>query len=522
MTGSDLYREAGFNYAFATDDAVQLEGAVASAFSPSQGHEDEPDWQSEEFLDRFLREQDPLRALRVWLARDDDAGSVSDDELRQLLWQGISAIDQLLEAQVNHILHHPGFQRMEASWRSLHYLVQQTAQVDREQRVKIKLLNLSWPDLSKDMARVIEFDQSDFHRLIYSNEFDHAGGEPFGLLIGDYQISLTPQPGLPTQDLDVLSSVARTAAAAFVPFVTSVQPSFLGVERFSELGSVRQFQQQFELPEYVKWRSFREREEARFVGMVLPQVLMRTPYEADGTRREQFSFREQLASEQDYLWGNAAYCLATVMVRAFAESGWFSHIRGFKPGKGSQGMVCDLPVLFCETERYPHTRLAPLNLQVGDRLERALSDTGFIPVLPVPMTGHLVFLSNASVMKPRRYESDNASVNVQLSSMLQYTLCVSRFAHYIKHMGRDKVGKYESAYTIENDLQRWLHQYTTASDTASDEVRARYPLGEATIKVKAKAGQPGHYYSVIRLRPHLQLDQLVSSVRLVTELSSGR
>ncbi|MFP8968219.1 type VI secretion system contractile sheath large subunit [Pokkaliibacter sp. CJK22405] len=515
MTTSAYSQASEYGFAFADIDEAPLHDSGEESSGQAFGH------LNAAFLERFLREKDTQAALRLWFDHTGERGSGAEDG-RQLLWQAIDGIDELLEAQVNAILHHAEFKQLESSWRSLHYLVKQSAKADREQRVKIKLISLSWAELSRDIARVIEFDQSDFHRLIHDSEFDHAGGEPFGLIIGDYALALTPQKGLPTNDLDVLSSIARTAEAAFVPFIASVTPSFLGVESFGDLGSVNQFHQQFELPEYVKWRAFREREEARYIGLVLPQVLMRAPYETDSTRSESFRFREHVRDEQDYLWGNGAYCLGAVMIRAFAETGWFSHVRNFKPGQEGQGLVCDLPELYCETERYQHTKLVPLNLQIGDKLERAMSETGFIPALPVPRTNNLVFLSNSSLMKPKRYSSDLATVNVQLSSMLQYTLCVSRIAHYIKHLGRDKVGKYESAGTIENELQRWLHQYTTASDTASDEVRARYPLGEAKIKVKAKAGEPGHYYSVIRLRPHLQMDQMVSSVRLVTELSAGR
>ncbi|MDP5134788.1 type VI secretion system contractile sheath large subunit [Rheinheimera baltica] len=471
-------------------------------------------------LARFLRESDPLTAILYWLEHVACTKARSSTLVSAMLCRAIADIDRLISVQLNDIIHHAQFQQLEASWRGVLYLTEQTELHDREQKVKVKLLSLSWAELSKDINRAIDFDQSDFFKLIYDNEFDMPGGEPFGVLIGDYQISHKIRPGQLTHDLDTLKEVARTAAAAFAPFICGAHPSLFGVDHFSELGLVSDIASQFKQPEYVKWRALRAMEDARFLGVVLPQVLMRSPYKDDGSRTESFVFKEQLAHpEQDYLWGNAAFAFAAVLVRAYSESGWFAQIRGMKSGQHNFGLVSNLPVSRYETDKYQANNKPSVNLLVGHRFEAELSDNGFVPLSVVPYSDFFAFYNNASVQQAKQYDDRLSTVNARLSAMLQYILCVARFAHYIKVIGRDKVGGYHSAEQCEQELQRWLHNYTTASTDASNDVRARHPLREARIQVREKRGEPGRYYSIIQLQPHFQLDQMITTVKLVAELS---
>ncbi|MBU2114830.1 MAG: type VI secretion system contractile sheath large subunit [Gammaproteobacteria bacterium] len=471
-------------------------------------------------LERFLREPDPLAALLYWVQHVSCVKLNNSRQLSALLCRAIADIDRLINLQLNSIIHHDTLQQLEASWRGLLYLTEQTERHDREQKIKLKLLSLSWPELSKDINRAIDFDQSDFFKLIYDNEFDMPGGEPFGVLIGDYQVSHKIRPGQLSNDVDTLKEVARTAAAAFAPFICAAHPSLFGVDHFSELGLVSDIASQFKQPEYIKWRALRAMEDARFLGVVLPQILMRSPYKDDGSRTESFVFKEALGQpEQDYLWGNAAFAFAAVLVRAYSESGWFAQIRGMKAGQHNFGLVSDLPVSRYETEKYQNSNKPSVNLLVGHRFESELSDNGFIPLSVVPYSDYFAFYNNASVQLPQRYDDKLSTVNARLSAMLQYILCVARFAHYIKVIGRDKVGGYHSAEHCEQELQRWLHNYTTASTDASTDVRARHPLREARISVREKRGEPGRYYSTIQLQPHFQLDQMITTVKLVAELS---
>ncbi|PSU34412.1 type VI secretion system contractile sheath large subunit [Photobacterium lutimaris] len=480
-------------------------------------------WYAEaDVVEQFLSMEDDYWSLRIWLEKDSDVcwPSKTDKSIKLMLLRSISAIDDAINKQLNAILHHDHFQKLEASWRGLEYLTSQLAEFGNEQNCKIKVLNLSWKELSRDINRAIEFDQSELFRLVYTNEFNMPGGEPFGLLIGDYQFCHKPGRGNPFSDIDTLKGVCLTAAAAFAPFVLAAEPALFGVNHYSELAYVSDIAAQFAQDEYVGWRSLRAMEDARFLGVVIPNMLMRAPYEPDGSRKEAFYFDEQITDPQvDHLWGNAAYGFAAVALKAFTESGWFAQIRGLQPGQYKRGLVFNLASTAYQVSKRVRLGKPSLDLQIGDRLEKQLSDSGFIPLSPVPHTHDLAFFSNASVNHPKEYGSLGANVNAKLSSMLQYTLCASRFAHYIKVMGRDKVGTYETAESIEREFQQWLFSYTTASDEASDEVRSKYPLNEARIKVKEKSGQPGHYYSIIHLRPHFQLDQMVSTIRLITELS---
>ena len=488
---------------------------------------------NKQLVERFLRETDLLKALLLWL--ENAAGKLLSFDKKYVLpvlLKAINEIDRQLELQINVILHHREFQALEASWRCLAYLLGQKAVYDKGQKVKVKLLDCSWQVLAKDINRAIEFDQSEFFKLVYNNEYDMSGGEPFGVIIGNYHIChgnghagtsagrAGVGQGVAGQDIDVLKDIARTCAAAFAPFITSVHPSFFGADDFSDLAGYSDFSHFFEQGEYLKWHSLRTMEEARFLGLTLPYILVRAPYLNDGSRSEGFKFKESITNAQrDHLWGNAAFAFAGVLIRAFSESGWFGQIRGMAPGQKKKGLVCDLPLCRYETDLYQQSPKPSVNLLVGERAEKALSDLGFIPLSAVPGSEYLVFYSNASVQKPQQFDSLPANINAKLSAMLQYILCVARFAHYLKVLGREKVSSYQSARLCEQELQSWLHQYTTASDSASDEVRSKYPLHSARIQVREMQGKPGHYYSVIQLQPHFQLDQMVSSIKLVTELT---
>lgn len=475
-----------------------------------------------QLVDSFLDTEDEDLALKMWLDIHDvvDIKNTNKSELISLILSAISSIDEKVNNQVNEILHHVSFKKLEASWLGLKYLVEQEHEYDTDQKCKIKLLHLTWQELSRDCAKAIDFDQGDFFRIIYNNEFNIAGGEPFGLLIGDYKITHQVQQNITTNDIDTLRIVMQTAAAAFAPFITSADPSFLGVDAFSELASINNIDSHFEQLEYINWQNLRKMEDAKFLGITLPDILLRSPYEPDGSRREGFLFKESNQfTDTDYLWGNAAYSFAAVTIRAYCESGWFSHIRGIQSGKYRQGLVVKVPQShFCVTRRLTKNKMS-VNLQVGDKLEKQLADNGFIPVASVSETEFLSFYSNASVNEPKKYISTSDTINARLASMLQYILCVSRFAHYIKVMGRDRIGSFESAEQIEHYFQRWLHSYTTSTEEVSDEIRARFPLSEARIQVKETVGKSGHYYSVVHLRPHFQLDQMISNIRLITELS---
>ena len=466
------------------------------------------------WFSNFLDLSDSILSARMWLE-----GSKSEnlEMFRHSLMSTINHIDELLQNQLNEIIHHPTFQKLERTWIGTQYLCEQ---IDKQSvdTVKIKVMTATWEEISKDSLKAIEFDQSALFKLIYQNEYSMPGGEPFGVVIGDYELGNNASKL--DKDISVVRKISQSAAAAFSPFIFSASPEIFGVDRFCDLSSIKEFSSQFDQIEYLKWRELRNSDDSKFIGMTAPNVLFRLPYQSDGSRGEHFVFEERVKlSDKELLWGSGAYCFAAVAIRAYQEHGWFTHIRGVKQGDYSQGLVVAPARSKLKLDAKNYRERCPLNLKLSEKKEQALSDCGFIPISPVAETDMVGLMSNVSIYQSTKYQDKTVEVNDKLTSMLQYTLCVSRIAHYIKVMGRDKVGSYQDASAIERDFQKWLHQYTTASDEASDELRAKYPLNEAQIRVREKRDSPGHYYSTVHLRPHFQLDQMVSSIKLITELS---
>jgi len=458
-----------------------------------------------------------------WLKHVFTSRPATKENTLAIFERAIVDIDDLLSRQIDEILHSKSFQKIEASWRSLHYLVDTEAEYDEELTIKIKILDISWAELANDVSRAIEFDQSQTFHRIYSDEFDMPGGEPFGVLLGDYQVSHRPRDGVFESDTEVLNDLAKIATAALCPFITNANYTLFGLDSFRDLGQHQSLNEIFDQKAYVKWRSLRQQEDMRFVGLTLPNILMREPYRYDGTRAEGFVYREQTHdSDTDFLWGSACYAFGGVLIRAFANTGWFADIRGGVHGFGEGGAVRNLSYARYDLDHKKGIAARPAtNVQVHDFLERELSETGFIPLCSFHSTEHSVFYSNNSLHEPPQYESEIATLNAKLSSMIQYMLCVSRFGHYIKVMMRDKIGSFSTAADCERFLQDWLNEYTTSSDGTSSELKARYPLAACKVEVHEQAGRLGYFTCIVHLQPHFQLDQLVSSIRLVTELAVG-
>ncbi len=460
-------------------------------------------------------------ALRRRFGPDFQGAYLDRDWLLGAIDREISSIDDALEAQVNAILHAPALQRLEARWRGLRTLTQAAEQAPQ---AKVRILPVSWNDIVRDLERATDFDQSELFRKIYSAEFGSPGGEPFGLLIGDYEIRHRPAPGHPTDDVGALKSLAMVAAAAFAPIILGVSPSLLQLDSFRDLGRPVSLRGIFTQGEYQRWTAIRDGDDMRFVGLVLPRVLMRAPYGLDPSRQDGFRFVERVESPdaESYLWGSAIFAFASVVLRAFAASGWFADLRGAPLDRIAGGIVNDLPVLSFATDR-PGLAIKPsTECMISDAQEKELSDLGFIVLRKIPFTNYSVFQSNPSLQTPIKYDRASASANARLSSMLQYVLCVSRFAHYIKVLGRDRIGSTMTAEECQSFLQRWLIGYCEGSDSASQETKARCPLREATIRVQESPSRPGAYSCTIFLRPHFQLDDIATGFRLVTELAPPR
>jgi len=419
----------------------------------------------------------------------------------------IAAIDKLISAQLNEVMHAEEFQKLEASWRGLHHLVHES---ETGTMLKIRVLNVSKKDLLKDLESATEFDQSALFKKVYEEEYGTFGGAPVGMLVGDYEFSNHPQ------DISLLEKVSQVAAAAHAPFISAASPQLFGWDSFSDLAEVRDLAKIFDRTEYAKYRSFRESEDSRYVGLTLPHTLMRLPYGRETVPTETFNYEEDVdgRDHKKYLWGNAAYSFGTRLTESFAQYHWCVAIRGVEGG----GLVEGLPTHTFRTDEGEVALKCPTEIAITDRREKEFSDLGFIPLVHCKGTDYAAFFGAQSTNKPAKYDSDFANANARLSTQLQYLFAVSRFAHYLKAMMRDKIGSFMSRTECEGFLNKWISNYVLLDDTAGQELKAKYPLREARIEVAEIPGKPGCYKAVSFLRPHFQLDELTVSLRLVAEL----
>ncbi len=468
-------------------------------------------------LGAFLAARDAGEALRLWFG----AGlPVLDtlDRLRAALDRDIAAIDALLTAQVNAILHHRRFQALESSWRGVRSLARQA---ETAEAVLLRVLNVTWPEICRDQERAIEFDQSQLFNKVYSDEFGMPGGRPFGVLLCDYAVQHRPSKERPTDDVSGLKGLAQVAAAAFAPAIVGAAPELFGLETFHELGLPLDLKSVLRQTEYQRWQRFQDSEDSRFIGVALPRVLMREPYGDDPHARHGFRYREDTDGMrlEDHCWGNAVYAFGAVLIRSFAQHGWFADIRGAQRDQVGGGLVTDLVVPDFTTDAARVAQKFAVEVSISDQLERDLDDLGFIPVSRCKDTPYLVFYGNQSVQRVGTFTNSGATANARLSAMLRYMFCIARFAHFLKVMVRDRVGSFVTPEECERDLQTWLHGFCLGNDDASQDQKARYPLREGSVQVRAIPGKPGNYQCVIHLRPHFQLDQVFSTFKLVTELA---
>lgn len=419
----------------------------------------------------------------------------------------IAEIDQLLSAQLNEILHNSDFQTLEGSWRGLHYLVMNS---ETSTSLKLRLLNASRSELQADLEKAVEFDQSQLFKKIYEEEYGTFGGSPYSVLIGDFAFGPLPQ------DMGFLEKISQVAAAAHAPFIAAAAPTMLNLDSFTDIGAPRDLAKIFESAEMIKWRSFRDSEDSRYVALTLPRVLMRLPYGPNTKPVEEFDFHEDTDGRDHgkYLWGNPAYALGQRITNAFALYKWCAAIRGVEGG----GLVQGLPVHTFKTDEGDVALKCPTEVAITDRREKELNDLGFISMVHCKNTDYAAFFGGQTCNKPKIYNTDFANANARLSGMLPYVLAASRFAHYIKVIMRDKIGSFQARENVEKYLNTWIMNYVVGKDDVGMEFKARYPLRDARVDVVEVPGKPGCYRATVFLRPHFQLEELSTSIRLVAEL----
>jgi len=437
---------------------------------------------------------------------------ISDDVV-QTIEMIVSEIDTKLTDQINLIMHHSDFQQIEGTWRGLSYLVNNS---ETDEQLKIRVLNLSKKDLSKNLRKFkgSAWDQSPLFKKMYEDEFGTPGGEPYGCLVGDYYFDHTPQ------SVQILEGMAQIAAAAHAPFISAASPGVLNMDTWQELSNPRDLTKVIQTAEYASWRSLRDSEDARYIGLTMPRFLSRIPYGAKTEPVEEFDFEEDTegADHSKYCWSNSAFAMATNVNRAFKTYGWCSQIRGAESG----GMVEGLPTHTFPTDDGGVDMKCPTEIAITDRREAELAKNGFMPLSHWKNTDFAVFVGAQSLQNPATFDDPDATANANLAARLPYLFATCRFAHYLKCIVRDKIGSFQEREDVAKWLNDWVTQYVTTDATASDEVKARYPLSAAEVVVEDIEGNPGYYNAKFFLRPHYQLEGLSVSLRLVSKLPSAK
>jgi len=423
----------------------------------------------------------------------------------------IAEIDKKISKQLAAMMHEPKFLKLEGSWRGLHHLVTNS---ETSTTLRIKVLNMTKRDVFKDLSRAVEFDQSQLFKKIYESEFGMPGGEPYGVLIGDYEFTNHPE------DIDMLQGIAGVAAGAFCPFISAADSVLFGFDNWTELAKPRDLAKVFDSVEYAKWKSFRESEDSRFITLTLPRVLARLPYGKLTRLIEAFDYEEGIESKndklkhQEYCWMNAAYILAGRMTEAFSKYGWCTAIRGAEGG----GKVTNLPLHTFKSDDGDIDSKCPSEVGITDRREAELSKLGFLPICHYKNTDYAVFFGAETAQKAKEYDKSEATDNAKISARLPYLMSTSRFAHYLKVMARDKIGAFMERSDVEDWLNRWILNYVNANAGTKSELKAKYPLADAKVRVQTIPGQPGSYNAVVWLRPWLQMEELTTSMRLVARI----
>jgi type VI secretion system protein ImpC len=459
------------------------------------------------------RPQDEVEAERardyfqMFVAQLVQPGQIVSKEVENTILYWISEIDNKLSEQLNDVMHHPDFQRLEGTWRGLHYLVHES---ETSENLKIRVLNVTKRELARDLERAAEFDQSALFKKLYEEEFGQLGGKPYGMLVADYEF------GRNSEDISLLKRLSNVAAAAHAPVVTAASPKLFNMDKFTELSAPRDLARIFEGVEYAAWKSFRESEDSRYVALTLPRVLGRLPYGKEFTPVEEFNFEEFVdGKEHDkYLWVNASWAYATRITDSFAQHGWMIRSRGVEGG----GKVENLPVHTFPTDDGDIAMKCPTEIAISDRREFELSNLGFLPLLHSKDKDFAVFMGAQSSQKPKTYFDPAANANAELSTKFNLLLCTSRFAHYLKVIARDKIGSFMDRAQCEQWLNSWIGNYCIDPTGASEQMKAGRPLAEAKVQVRDVAGKPGYYEAIAWLRPHFQLEALTTSLRLVAEV----
>ncbi|QEL19454.1 type VI secretion system contractile sheath large subunit [Limnoglobus roseus] len=445
--------------------------------------------------------------LKQFLDQVVQPGAVVSKDVETNIKTWIGEVDKKLSAQVNKIMHTPEFQKLESTWRGLHYLVNQS---ETGESLKIRVLNVTKREVLKDLEKAAEFDQSTLFKRLYEEEYGQLGGNPYGMIVGDYEF------GRGAEDVSLLKMMSQVAAAAHAPFVAGTSPKMFGLDNWTDLPKPRDLAKVFDSVDYAPWKSFRESPDSRYVALTMPRVLARLPYGEEYKKVDAFNFEEDVdgTDHAKYNWMNAAWAYAARITDSFSKYGWMARTRGVEAG----GKVEGLPVHTFPTDDGDIAMKCPTEIAITDRREYELSQLGFLPLLHHKDRDFAVFMGAQSCQKPQQYMDPAANSNAELSAKFNLLLCTSRFAHYLKVMARDKIGSFMDAGSCAAWLNDWIRNFVVDPAGASEDTLANRPLSEARVDVQPVAGKPGWFEAVAYLKPHYQFEGISTSMRLVAEV----
>lgn len=481
-----------------------------------------------EAVARFVAHGRTAEAIDQWFGRDallrlrDLSGAERLGWLRAALDRDIAALDALLSAQLDAVLQHPRLTRLEGSWRGLDWLVDRMPQADS--RLRVRMLNARWGEICRDLERALEFDQSHLFRKIHDDQFGIAGGEPYGLIIGDYEVRHLPSREHPTDDVGALQRLAGIAAASFAPMLLGASPALLGMDSFADMGATFDPAPTLAGEDHQRLRQAAMQDDMRFIGLALPRVLGRAPWADDGSRVDRFRYRSCTPGAAQRVWTSPVYAFAAVTLRAYERFSWPASVRGADvTDEASGGVVDGLPFeRFASDPLHEAPPRAPLEVALTDVQENQFGDAGLIALAALDGLPEACFGPMPSLHRPPRMRTQEANANQRLSTQFNTLLCVSRFAHCVKVMGRDMIGSFMDPGDVESRLQKWLDRFVSGGTILDPEMTARFPLLDARVEVRERRGHPGVYNCIVHLRPQHQLDDVGASFRLVTEFAPRR
>lgn len=467
-------------------------------------------FQNTENLSESSLDERIAAAVNVFLKMVQDSSQKIERLDKNLLDFHISRIDQKISEQLDEILHNETFQEIESAWRGLKFLVDRT---DFRRNVKIEILNVSKDELLRDFEDSPEITQSGLYKHTYIDEYDTPGGEPIGALVSNYTF------GRSAQDIALLRNISKVSAAAHMPFIGAVGSEFFGKESMEEVANIQDIGNYFDRAEYIKWKSFRESDDSRYIGLALPRFLARLPYGSDTVPVRSFNYEEQVkgTDHNRYLWANASFAFAANMVRSFVENGWCVQIRGPQAG----GLVEDLPIHLYDLGTGSQVKI-PTEVLIPETREFEFANLGFIPLSFYKNRDYACFFSANSAQKPALYETKEATANSRINARLPYVFLLSRLAHYLKLIQRENIGKTKDRKALENELQAWIKNLVTEMTDPSDELQASHPLRQAQVVVEDIEDNPGFFKVKMFVVPHFQVEGMNVNLSLVSQMPKAK